>query len=82
MYSLSMLTSSDEWDHKVAEINNTLRYYWGICIVVNLLGILDFSGIRDLEISMFGVRVIYIQCYWILILFERRVLYVRRLLPL
>jgi hemolysin activation/secretion protein len=27
MYSLSMLTSSDEWDHKVAEINNTLRYY-------------------------------------------------------
>jgi hypothetical protein len=27
VYSLSMLTSSDEWDHKVAEINNTLRYY-------------------------------------------------------
>jgi hypothetical protein len=36
--------------------NSTLRYYCVICIVVNLLGILDFSGIRGHEISMFGVR--------------------------
>jgi hypothetical protein len=47
----------------MAEAKSTLRYDSGICIVVNLLGILDVSSIIDHESGVFYVRVDCTLCH-------------------